>query len=407
MAGDSAIEDMFTSEADTSPRTEQEALETGFAQGVQALRRTLNTTPAGWLLVGYMSWNRAPHPTLYGWLALFFVLWIISVGVLARMARKGVRLREHAAAVLAVAAIDGAAWGLMFVMLTGHDEALDAWLGAVVAGVAAVNAPVYITIPRCYRVQIASMWVVAMLASAFQPERSSVLNTLAGLTVFMALIAYYMSSISQRVLEGIRLQLANAELARRLRMALDLASIDASTDALTGLLNRRALDRILQQLIENADAEGKPLSLLLLDLDHFKRINDTHGHAVGDAALKAFVARVREVLRSNDVMARYGGEEFVVVLPGASLQTAVEVAERIRTRVEASPLLAEPLLSVTTSIGAADRRAGETIGPWFERADGAVYAAKRAGRNRVCTQSHEAGPPQPSRDAADDPPWTI
>jgi len=196
-------------------------------------------------------------------------------------------------------------------------------------------------------------------------------------------MVYYMQAIAKRVLEGIRLQLANASLAVQLRSALQLVEIDAVTDPLTGLANRRGLDVLLKQQLELATKEARPFAVLMLDIDHFKLVNDTYGHSIGDDALRAFVFRVRNYLRQGDACTRYGGEEFVVVLPDTSLETAIDVAERLRRGVAESGLLTVPPLKTTVSIGVAVYVAGQTLEELLKMADAAVYCAKRGGRNQV------------------------
>jgi diguanylate cyclase (GGDEF)-like protein len=283
-----------------------------------------------------------------------------------------------------VAGADGAAWGAAVGLLMGFDPVLDPWLTAVLCGVSAVNAPVYITYVRAYRLQIFSMWAAAVLGAALLAGPGKVpLEGLIGLSVFLALIVYYMQAIADRVVEGIGLQFANALLAKQLREALALVEQDAATDALTGQPNRRALDLLLDKQLALSRRSGRPTSLLLLDVDYFKRINDMHGHGVGDEALRAFARRVRGLLRDGDVCARYGGEEFVVVLPDTPLALALEVAERLRIGMAETPLLKAPMLTVTVSIGAAQFRADQNPAALLEAADQAVYAAKRSGRDQV------------------------
>jgi len=164
------------------------------------------------------------------------------------------------------------------------------------------------------------------------------------------------------------------------------------TDLLTGLPNRRQLEGRLRDELTRAARYGEPVSCLFLDMDHFKRINDTHGHAAGDHLLQAVAQRIREQLRASDLVARYGGEEFAVLLPHTCLGDAQLLAERIRAAVAAAPLHlgAERSAQATVSIGVAESRPnglredfavmGEEL---LAAADAALYAAKNAGRDRV------------------------
>jgi diguanylate cyclase (GGDEF)-like protein len=157
-------------------------------------------------------------------------------------------------------------------------------------------------------------------------------------------------------------------------------------DALTGLLNRRELDGVLDRAFRAAQgARSGPLSLLFCDIDKFKGVNDRHGHAAGDRVLAGVAAALSGALRSGDAAGRYGGEEFVAVLPAAGPADAAAVAERIRREVEAArhdAAGAEPL-RVTVSLGQATLRGGESLAALLAAADACLYEAKRAGRNRV------------------------
>jgi diguanylate cyclase (GGDEF)-like protein len=227
------------------------------------------------------------------------------------------------------------------------------------------------------------LWLVFITGMLRIADHPHTIDYAAGLSVFVGLTLYYMRNIAKRVAQGIALQLANVSLTEQLRIALQMVRLDAATDALTGQGNRRALDELLKQQMEFAAQTGRTFSILMLDIDFFKKINDVHGHMVGDDALRSFAQRVREHLRLGDVCARFGGEEFVAVLPGASREEALEVAERLRSGVEAEPLLTTPLVAVTVSIGAATLTPGQTVEELLNAADAAVYAAKRGGRNQV------------------------
>jgi two-component system cell cycle response regulator len=170
-----------------------------------------------------------------------------------------------------------------------------------------------------------------------------------------------------------------------LRSQLEESVEQAITDALTGLHNRRYLERHLSALLQQAVVTGRPLSLLLADIDHFKRVNDTYGHDAGDAVLREFAARFRRYTRSLDLACRYGGEEFVIVMPGTELRHACQVGERLRACIAAEAFSVNgAIIPLTASVGLATlESAKETPESIFKRADNALYAAKRDGRNRV------------------------
>jgi diguanylate cyclase (GGDEF)-like protein len=364
------------------------ALQSGFSQCVYALRRTLFTTPVGWVLLLWFCWTHVPITQMQVWLGSFFVIWTFCVWQLHWIVRQGPDITKHRNLLLGVAGLDGFAWGLASSLLSGYDSKVDAEIVALLCGVGAVTAPVFITYIRAYFVQLGALWAVALVGLVFfQQKKTDYLDFAVGLTVFLAMIAYYMRSVALRVSEAIRLQLANASLSEQLRVALQMVKQDAATDALTGQGNRRSLDELLKQQMELAEKIGRPFSVLMLDIDFFKKINDTHGHIVGDDTLRAFAARVREHLRQGDVCARFGGEEFVIVLPGTTLQTAMEVAERLRRGVADSDLLSEPAVRVTVSIGAATHTVGRSVEELIHQADAAVYAAKRGGRNQVISSA--------------------
>ena len=170
---------------------------------------------------------------------------------------------------------------------------------------------------------------------------------------------------------------ANAEL----REALDQALAVAGTDRLTGAWNRRHFEDGALQLMALAGRRGDPFSLVLFDLDRFKRINDTFGHGVGDQVLRSVSATVREQLRASDALVRWGGEEFIVLCPDTTLAGATILAEKVRRAVEGRSLPQVGL--VTISLGVAQRQRGEDLEAWVARADGALYRAKERGRNRT------------------------
>jgi diguanylate cyclase len=156
----------------------------------------------------------------------------------------------------------------------------------------------------------------------------------------------------------------------------------AERDPLTGIGNRRALTASLEDVIVRQHTKPVTASLVVLDLDHFKDVNDTYGHTIGDKILVRVTEIVDTKIRVTDDLYRYGGEEFVVIAMGAPREAANKLAEQLRVAVEASDLL--PERPVTISLGVAQLKEGEAYDNWLHRADSALYEAKRAGRNRVC-----------------------
>lgn len=172
-----------------------------------------------------------------------------------------------------------------------------------------------------------------------------------------------------------------------LKVALTRLHDLATHDELTGLSNRAHVSELLAQYVERHRDGGEPFSIALLDLDFFKRVNDTHGHGVGDEVLKAFAEAVRQTLRESDVPARWGGEEFLILLPQTGAENARVVLERLRERFTTQQVSASvPSLRASFSAGLASPSPGDTLAVMVERADQALYAAKTAGRNRCCVR---------------------
>ena len=189
------------------------------------------------------------------------------------------------------------------------------------------------------------------------------------------------------MLARVRTQIKKKRYTERLRDNVQLSIEMAITDALTGLFNRRYMETHLSALVEQAASRGKPIAVLVLDIDFFKSINDGHGHDAGDDVLREFALRVRKSIRNIDLACRYGGEEFVIVMPETDMGVATMVAERLRRRIAGEPFPIQQgmrLLDVTLSIGiAALNGEGDNAAAMLKRADQALYRAKRDGRNRV------------------------
>jgi len=182
--------------------------------------------------------------------------------------------------------------------------------------------------------------------------------------------------------------------AEKLREQLEKVGKDASTDPLTGLHNRRSVDEKASELLRRFEEEGSSFSAIMIDIDHFKKFNDTYGHHAGDDVLRILSATLRDFLKGMDLPARYGGEEFLVLLPATELDGACVVAEELRKLIARNELKVlktqKNIGSVTVSVGTAEVRSGDTVDSLIDRADKALYLAKRSGRNNVKSE-HDLG----------------
>ena len=209
-----------------------------------------------------------------------------------------------------------------------------------------------------------------------------------------ALIDSLVAELSKSVSRASKLEKNFVEATQELseiRVSLDHAEKRAKTDVLTGLPNRLAFEEFFCREQKAAAEDGSPLSVLLIDVDHFKRFNDDFGHGVGDQVLRLIAKVLRERVRDQDLPARYGGEELIAVFPGSDLKACAAVAESIRRSMSECKITrrstGEVLPGITVSIGVAQLRPGESMADLIERCDRALYKAKDTGRNRVLTDA--------------------
>jgi two-component system cell cycle response regulator len=197
------------------------------------------------------------------------------------------------------------------------------------------------------------------------------------------------------LLARVRTQIRRKRYQDRLRSNYEQSLSLALTDSLTGVFNRRYVNAHLPRLLDRAADSNKPVSVLMFDIDHFKRVNDTYGHDIGDEVLREVAVRASRNLRNFDLVARLGGEEFVVIMPDTDGESAMMVADRLRTRIGDTPfVISAPVgqITVTVSVGVAiGGRIGDTVDHLLKRADEALYEAKRTGRNRVIADKRDFG----------------
>jgi diguanylate cyclase (GGDEF)-like protein len=182
-----------------------------------------------------------------------------------------------------------------------------------------------------------------------------------------------------------------------LRQTLVQAQALATTDMLTGLLNRRAMTDQLESELARVSRSGNPVCVALIDIDHFKKVNDHYGHRMGDEVLRAFASLAQGDLRQVDQLGRWGGEEFLLMMPHVDASQAWVAVERLRNRIAAHPMGDSGNLTVTISAGLAQFSHGESLDRWIERADQALYQAKQSGRNRcLIAEQPPATSPSPA-----------
>jgi diguanylate cyclase (GGDEF)-like protein len=232
--------------------------------------------------------------------------------------------------------------------------------------------------------------VLAGGADLFQPTGAEMVSYLARLLfitgvllatalVFGVFLIYPL--IRTQVKEGGKLR----EMTETLSQHSETLKQAALTDSLTGMQNRRYFDDALKEYLTEFGRIDKPVGLMILDLDHFKQVNDNHGHDVGDEVLRAVSNCLKDMTRYHDVVARLGGEEFAVVAPNMDSDLLMKLAERIRKAIASMPVVSGNVrLKITTSVGLAVWNGRETADQFYRRADTMLYQAKKLGRNRVC-----------------------
>jgi two-component system cell cycle response regulator len=221
-----------------------------------------------------------------------------------------------------------------------------------------------------------------ILAIAESEDRARILRALD-----LGVNDYLVRPIDRNELQArVRTQLRHKRYADSLRNKVQESIELAMVDPLTGLHNRRFLENHLATMLDQAQRRRAPLSLMIFDIDHFKSVNDTHGHDCGDEVLKGFADRLRRVIRGGDLLCRLGGEEFVIVMTNASIEVAAKVAERTRSAIQEEPFVIDKTgrtIPITVSIGVAGRGPDGDPDSLYRRADRALYRSKSEGRNRV------------------------
>jgi len=355
--------------SELSGRTRDDGLR--FARRMHRLR--MLGLALGAVCVGGALWDQGAHAPAWAALLVNALAWPHIAYPLAR--RSGNPYRAELRNLMLDSA-SGGAW----IAVIGFSPAPSAVIFAMMA-MDKVSVGGLRFLARCLAVQAAAAAVVAMALGFELHPLSSTVERLATLPL---LVAY-----------PIAIGLTTYRLARRVRTQNQTLAALSSIDGLSGLLNRSHWEAVVSAEFQRCRRIGHLSSVVMIDIDHFKSINDRCGHPVGDAVIRSVASILRGALRLHDVPGRYGGEEFGVVLPGTGIEGAEELAERIRKRIESTALETAKGVHATASLGVAvfEPRDADHV-DWIARADRALYLAKESGRNRTVRAAPDAAPLQ-------------
>lgn len=334
---------------------------------------------AGCLFV-YVLRDVQPTWHLLVWLAisaLIGVLRYVETGRFRRLAEDAIDVHSWRLRVSIGTAISGAWWGAGVVLLFPDDLPHQVYIAFILAGIGAAAMTSYAPLRQAYLLFLLPSIVPLMMCFAW--EATEVHGSMAALVGMYLVVSARSASNTERMIDTVlNLRAENLELTRALQH-------EATHDALVDLVNYREFHTRLDRMATTAAKEKHPYALLFVDLDHFKEINDTAGHAAGDEALRRVGIILKSQLRATDTAARMGGDEFAVLLPRCPRERAEQIAANILAAVRGLSMKWEDrCLRLGASIGVAYTNAGEFDAPTvLKAADSACYAAKRAGRNRI------------------------
>jgi diguanylate cyclase (GGDEF)-like protein len=360
------------------------------------------SSPIGSCLLAYAVSDYVDSQRLEGWLIsqVFFAFCslLLSLWLLKRLGSSAAR-NAVARLMVVTLALEGLTWGIAPLLLVTPDPAYNVLTLAGVCIAASLTLHTLCLYRPAMVIFLLCLLLPSSVANLLAGNRFDLILGLGTLAV-LGLSLFYGFVSGRLAREGINATVQSAMLADQLksnnadlRTALRAIRQMATRDPLTQSYNRRALLEFLEREMVAQDRGGQSLGILMIDVDHFKLVNDNFGHLTGDDVLKALCHRLDNLMRGNDFLARYGGEEFVCIIHVNDEQQLLAAGERIRAAVADKPILSKPEpLSVQVSIGCALRRRGEEGNALFARSDKALYKAKNAGRNQVVLDAMTSSP---------------
>jgi diguanylate cyclase (GGDEF)-like protein len=370
------LENKGFSTVDLAQRVRNEQVQLIYRQAPPALAISVLVA----LLVAYVLWDVSDRQMLIGWVATLMSLSVVRLGLVLAYRRAADRHdarweRWFVATLVAIALVWGAGSVLLMpVDSLAHQAIVYFFLMGMAGGaVASYSAHAVLTTASIVAVMVpATLWFI------FGQDDPLLRAMAAGGLIYLA--AAYRATRTLAFFLG-----RSLELSHQLAIAHEREQSLARTDELTGLANRRAFYEAGERALEWARRYDHPLSLVMLDIDHFKRINDMRGHAAGDAALRGLAETLRSGVRAADVVGRLGGEEFALLLPQTPLGDAAAHAERLRAAIGQTIVVHQrEEVRFTCSFGVAQMQGSDDLDALIARADAALYRAKEEGRDRVC-----------------------
>lgn len=359
-------------------------------------RKGAMLAPLATLFMGWMVKDWVPLPVILGWVALTTLPDLVNfflTSFLLKHPPPDERMPYWHNWQLGIRALVGMCWGLAIVFF--HVDSANSFNNdlKVMVVLITVSAVTMVNISPSLRTLAGFSFGILLIPAAYCFWLGDTQHVLFGfgLVMLWAVELETGRDAYSQFIEGVRWGVLNQETSKQLEdrnRQLDELNQQLNTiaihDKLTGLYNRHFVVEQLEHQHDLFVRYGTVCSIVMLDIDFFKRVNDVHGHAIGDSVLIAFSRKIEGELRQGDIFARYGGEEFLLVLPVTDLDAALQLANRIRSKVSGEPLVLQPVPLVTTaSLGVAQVRADETVAEWLNRADQSLYRAKESGRNCV------------------------